>query len=142
AAAIMSPLARTLGPRPRDGENSRLQPRSGPIRVGWAEPTCGRSTCAIDATNCGRVDVRCLATGRSPGARSLEIPGFASPPHDGFAEFSDRTCGDRVAVSGRAPAGQASVGQWDESPVRCPWETNSIPSPRVTRQLASTTGVD
>src|SRR6478609_3937615 len=79
-----------VAPMRLDADRSRLQPRSGPACVGRAAPPSGRSTCSIDTTF-GRADVRCLAAGRSLGSVSRKIPGFASPPFDGFAEFADRT---------------------------------------------------
>ena len=100
-----------------EADRSRLQPRSGAVRVGRGLPPSGRSTCSIDTTF-GRADVRCLATGRSLGKRSRKIPGFASPPFDGFAEFADRTlrqpmwlpssAGNDVGPVRRRPIGRRS----------------------------------
>ena len=64
---------------------------------------------------------------------SRKIPGFASPPFDGFAEFADRTATTDLAaafVRRPSPAGRAR-GQWDESTGRC------VPEPRMFRPPAA-----
>ena len=79
-----------------------------------------RSTCAINSTFwIGR----CAVPGNRAvfrSSRSGEIPGFASPPFDGFAEFADRLATTEVAVV-LCPddAWPSRRGQWEKSPVRC-----------------------
>ena len=105
AAAIVSATAPRVVPMRRDAEKSRLQPRSG--RVGG-----GRATVRTIHLR-HRVHLlvgRCAVPGNRAviGSGSRKIPGFASPPLDGFAEFSDRTCDSRPGCrlsADRCPAG-------------------------------------
>src|SRR5436190_6033872 len=106
----------------RRSDALRLQPWSGPKRCDGALPLSGRSTCTIETPCMGRS----MCGAWQPGGlltMGRKIPGFASPPRDGFAVFSDRTVDSRWAAVCRDHAGHAVAGQWDESPVRCLAET-------------------
>jgi hypothetical protein len=62
---------------------------------------------------------------------SRKIPGFASPPHDGFAVFADRTATtDLAAALFDDHRGLGHSSQWDESPSWCVPEPTNGPATR------------